>query len=122
MRAILALPLAAVLLSFVAVPQSQAGVVVTGDNTVVVPSRRSDANQEKIDEINRKIKKKDIQIYTDGSNSGQAFMMKDGKVVPLADGEYQLPNGQKVNIKNGRLNGQFGNGDINNNIKILPRN
>lgn len=118
MRAILVL----LLLSSFVIPQAQADVIVTGDDTVIVPSRRSDNNQDKIDEINRNIKRKDIQIYTDGSGSGQAFVVKNGKLEALSDGEYQLPNGQKVNIKNGRLNGQFGNGSLNNNIKILPRN
>ena len=109
-----------IILSCIAAGTAHAEIITSGD-AIVVQGRRVQS-QQRVNEINQNIRSNNIQIYTDGSSNGQAYIMRNGRLEPMADGEYVLPSGNKVKITNGRLDAKFGNGNLNNDIKVLPRN
>lgn len=105
-----------ILLSCIAANVAQADVIVS-DDAVLVKSNRNSDNGGNIISNDR-----NVQIYTGNDSPGQAFVMKNGRLERLSDGEYTLPSGKKVNIKNGRLDAQFGDKPLDSDIKIIPRN
>ncbi len=110
-----------ILLSCIAATAARADVIAT-DGAVIVQGRDRGDREEKIQAINNNIRNRDIQIYTNGSSSGQAFIMRNGRLEQLSDGEYQLPSGKKINIKNGRINARFGDRLPDSDIKIIQPN
>ncbi len=106
-----------ILLSCIAANIAQADVIVSDDAVVVKSNRNSDSDNRSVISNDR-----NVQIYTGNDSPGQAFVMKNGRLERLSDGEYTLPSGKKVNIKNGRLDAQFGDKPLDSDIKIIPRN
>ncbi|PZP55999.1 MAG: hypothetical protein DI586_05130 [Micavibrio aeruginosavorus] len=105
-----------ILLSCIAANAAQADVIATDGAVIVNGNQRSDSGDSSRFISNDR----NIQIYTGGNTQGQAFIMRDGKLERLSDGDYTLPSGRKVNIKNGRMNAQFGDKPLDSDVKILP--